>query len=140
MKRLHVGSLQRALLLGFLALGVLVGAYFAFEYTLVAQVREAVAPPNTADPIAYGATLFQTRGCVGCHSFEPAGAVGDEGPNLTGIASRHDAAYIYQSIQMPGAVIAPQCPEGPCEQSMPNFGDILTDDQIDALVAYLSQP
>jgi mono/diheme cytochrome c family protein len=140
MKRLHVGSLQRALLLGFLAVGVLVGAFFAFEYTLVAQVREAVTPLDTADPVAYGAALFQTRGCAGCHSFEPAGSEGDDGPNLTNISARHDAAYIYQSIQMPDAVIADQCPEGACEPIMPNFGDILTEDQINALVIYLSQP
>jgi mono/diheme cytochrome c family protein len=140
MKRLHVGFLQRALLLSLLAIGLLVGAFFAFEYTLVAQVREAIAPPDTTNLISYGETLFQTRGCVGCHSFERAGSMGDEGPNLTGIASRHDAAYIYQSIQSPTAIIADQCPEGACEPSMPNFGEILTGEQIDALVAYLSLP
>jgi cytochrome c oxidase subunit II len=140
MKRLRIGSLQRALLLGLLAIGVLVGAIFAFEYTLVAQVREAVTPVDTTDLVAYGRTLFQTRGCAGCHSFEPAGSVGDDGPNLTDIAVRHDAAYINQSIQVPDAVIADQCPDGACEPIMPNFGDILNEDQIDALVAYLSQP
>lgn len=140
MKRLRIGALQRALLLSFLAVGILVGVFFAFEYTLVAQVREAVIPIDTTDPVAYGEALFQTRGCAGCHSFEPAGSNGDEGPNLTGIAGRHEAAYIYQSIQVPRAVIADQCPDGPCEPIMPDFGDILTQDQIDALVAYLSQP
>lgn len=140
MERLHVGSLQRALLLGFLAIGVLVGGYFAFEYTLVAQMREALTPIDTVDLVSYGQTLFQTRGCAGCHSFEHAGSFGDEGPNLTGIAGRHDATYIYQSIQEPSAVIADQCPTGACEPNMPNFGEILMEDQINALVAYLSQP
>jgi mono/diheme cytochrome c family protein len=129
--------LQRALIL-FLITGALTGFYFAFRYTLIADVREAIANPDTADQVAYGATLFQTRGCVSCHTLESAGAAGDEGPNLTGIASRHDDAYIRQSIVEPNAVIAPQCPEGACQAGiMPQFGSILSPDQIDALVAYL---
>jgi mono/diheme cytochrome c family protein len=140
MSQLRIGALQRALLLGLLAIGLLVGGFFALEYTLVAQVREVIAAPDVNDQIAYGETLFQTRGCAGCHALEKAGAAGDDGPNLTDIASRHDAAYIYQSIQSPTAIIADECPEGPCEPIMPNFGEILAEDQIDALVAYLSQP
>lgn len=136
-----IGRVQRALLLIGLVAVMGTGAYFTFEYTLVAQLQEALAQPDTTDAIAYGRTLFQTRGCAGCHTLEDARAMGDEGPDLTNLATRHDAAYVRQSIATPNAVIAPQCPDGPCEANiMPPFGTILTLDQIDALVAYLMQP
>jgi mono/diheme cytochrome c family protein len=138
MKQLHIGSLQRALLLGVLTIGLVVGGYFTFRRTLLASVQEAVINPDVSDPIAYGATLFQTRGCAGCHTLASAGAVGDEGPDLSDIGARHDADYIYQSIQSPQAVIAEGCPETPCQPIMPDYGAILTPDQINALVAYLS--
>lgn len=118
---------------------VLVGGYFAFRRTLVADALEALARPDKTDLAAYGATLFQTRGCTGCHSFAPAGSVADEGPDLTGIATRHDAAFIRTSIVDPNAVIAADCPEGPCQANvMPQWGSILTTEQVDALVTYLS--
>jgi mono/diheme cytochrome c family protein len=141
MKRNRIGPVQRTLLLIVLIAGVGTGVFFALEYTLVAQVREALVNPNTDDTIEYGRTLFQTRGCAGCHTLEKAGAMGDTGPNLSDISMQHDSAYIYQSIATPNAVIAAQCPEGPCEPDvMPAFGTILTPDQINALVAYLMQP
>lgn len=118
---------------------VLVGAYFAFRRTLVADALEALAQPDKTDLVAYGATLFQTRGCTGCHSFVPAGSIADEGPDLTGIAIRHDANFIRTSIVDPNAVIATTCPEGACQANvMPQWGSILTTEQVDALVAYLS--
>jgi mono/diheme cytochrome c family protein len=136
-----IGPVQRALLLIVVIALLGTGAYFAFEYTVVAQVQEAILNPDTTDLTAYGRTLFQTRGCAGCHTLEDAGSSGDEGPDLTNIGTRHDAAYIHQAIATPNAVIAPQCPEGQCQANvMPPFGTILTPDQIDALVAYLMQP
>jgi mono/diheme cytochrome c family protein len=123
-----------------LIIGVVIGLYFAFRRTLVADALEAVSGVDAADTLAYGATLFQTRGCAGCHTLESAGAMGDEGPNLTGIAARHDEAYIRQSITTPDAVIAENCPEGECRAGiMPPFGSFLTPEQIDALVLYLMQ-
>lgn len=118
---------------------VVVGGYFAFRRTLVADALEAIAQPDKTDLVNYGTTLFQTRGCTGCHSFAPAGSMADEGPDLTGIANRHDAAFIRASIVDPNAVIASDCPEGPCQANvMPQWGSILTTEQVDALVAYLS--
>lgn len=138
MKQLHIGSLQRALLLGVVIIGLVVGGYFAFRRTLLASVQEAVINPDVNDPVAHGATLFQTRGCAGCHTLASAGAAGDEGPDLSDIGARHDADYIRESIQYPQAVIADGCAEMPCQPIMPDYGTILTPDQIDALVTYLS--
>jgi mono/diheme cytochrome c family protein len=137
MKRKQIGLVHVALSLG-LILGASTGAYFAFRYTVIAQVQESLANIDANDQIDYGRSLFQTRGCSSCHTFTPAGSLGDEGPDLTGIAVRHDANHIFQSISSPNAVIAPQCPEGACQPNvMPAFGDILTTSQIEALVAYL---
>ncbi len=134
-----IGSVQRALLLAVVALGLVIGGYFSFRHTLLADIQEAIIAPDTADPLVYGATLFQTRGCSGCHTLAAAGARGDEGPNLDAIGSQHDKAYIRQSIVNPNAVIALDCPEGACARNvMPQFGQILNDDQVEALVAYLA--
>jgi mono/diheme cytochrome c family protein len=115
------------------------GFYFTFRYTLIADVRESLSSAADQAPVDYGRTLFSTRGCAGCHTLETIGAVGDEGPNLTGIASRADADYIRESILEPNAVIATGCPDGPCESGvMPgNYGRILDDAQLDALMTFL---
>lgn len=76
--RVRVSPLQRALLLTLLASGALIGACFGFRYAAVAQFREAILPIDTQDAVTYGEALFQTRGCVGCHTLERAGSVGDE--------------------------------------------------------------
>ncbi len=120
-------------------LAVVIGGYFAFRRTIIADVRESLMNVDTTDPLTYGAALFQTRGCTGCHTLTSANAAGDEGPNLDGIGSRHDADYIRTSIIDPNAVIADQCPEGACAAGiMPQFSSILNDTQVDALVIYLS--
>lgn len=132
---------RRLLLIGvgvFLLIGVIIGGYFALRYTVIADVSESLMNAGTSDQLAYGQTLFTTRGCVGCHQLDSVGAMGDTGPNLSDIGARHDAAYIRESILNPNAVIAPTCPEGACEANvMPQFGQILSPEQADALVAFL---
>lgn len=136
------GRLKRAYVLPvgiFIALFSIVGLYFALENTVIADLRESTMTIDTGDPYAHGEILFQTRGCAACHAFDAAGSDGDTGPVLTGIASRHDTAYIRESILNPNAVIADDCPEEACEPNiMPQFGQILDDTQIDALVTYLT--
>lgn len=133
--------LQRAPMLivaAVVIVGLAIGGYFLFRRTLIADFREQSSGVNLDDQIAYGQLMFDTRGCIGCHTLDSSGATGTEGPILNGIASRHDADYIRESIQYPAAVTAANCPEGPCEAGgMPDYGAILTEDQIDALVAYL---
>jgi cytochrome c oxidase subunit II len=125
-------------LISVIIVGIVAGGYFTFRRTLIADIRESMMNVDTTDPVVYGETLFQTRGCIGCHTLESAGAAGDEGPDLSHIASRADAAYIHESITNPNAVIADNCPEGACQANvMPQYGSILDDAQVDALVAYL---
>ena len=76
--------------------------------------------------------------CGTCHAIEGL-STGAVGPALTQIGARADAAYIRQSILDPDAVIAEACPGGACSPGvMPKaFGDLLSDDELDALVDFL---
>jgi hypothetical protein len=95
-----------------IGIGVIIGFYFGFRRTLIADVREAMLVSENTDGYAHGEILFGTRGCTGCHTLDKAGATGDEGPNLSDIMVRHDEAYIRESIVNPRAVLAAECPEG----------------------------
>ena len=71
-------------------------------------------------------------GCSTCHSLKPDDVV--VGPSMAGIGSRGDAAFIRESILNPNAVLS----EGFPADTMPNvWGDELSDEQVDQLVAYL---
>jgi cytochrome c oxidase subunit II len=81
-----------------------------------------------------GAAVFATAGCGGCHAFEPAGTDAAVGPSLDEIDG--DEAFIRESIVDPNAALAP----GYQGDVMPNTYDkSLTDEQLDALVQYLSE-
>jgi cytochrome c551/c552 len=78
-------------------------------------------------------------GCVTCHSLSPDQVL--VGPSLATIgsdaASRVEGldaeAYVRQSIVDPGAYVV----EGFADNLMPNWGEILSDSEVSALVAYL---
>lgn len=121
--------------------------------TAPAAAAEASTAPASAaagpEVIAMGKELFTSQGCVACHTIAGI-SQGVVGPNLTDIGVKAEAlaqeagvpdaaAFIRQSIVEPNAFIAPECPTGPCPPgTMPaNFGKILTDEQINALVQFL---
>lgn len=106
------------------------------------------------EPIALGQTLFNNppAACHACHSVAP--GVDLAGPSLAGIAAKAEAViaspdyrgkattpeeFIHESIVDPSAYLVP----GPIYSSsgrsfMPdNYGQVLTTEQIDNLVAYL---
>jgi cytochrome c oxidase subunit 1 len=72
---------------------------------------------------AAGAEVFAANGCGGCHTFTPAGAAGNVGPNLDGTA-------------LTAAQIAAVVTNG--KGGMPAFGDRLTPEQIADLSAYVA--
>jgi cytochrome c oxidase subunit 2 len=82
-----------------------------------------------------GGALFNSLGCADCHTLADAGATGEVGPNLDETLQGTDEAFIRESIVDPNAQIA----EGYQPNVMPNFGEQLSDAQIDALVKYLRQ-
>jgi cytochrome c oxidase subunit 2 len=82
-----------------------------------------------------GARIYAASGCTGCHS-------GGVGPSLQGfygrsVATDHgrvlaDDAYVRESIVSPGAKIVTGYSD-----SMPSFRGRLTDDELEALAAYV---
>lgn len=103
----------------------------------------------TPDPAA-GQQLYEiTYGCSACH-----GKLDDPGSNAVGPwagdfadvgATRVDgytaADYMYESILLPSAYIAPDCPTGPCAgppSGMPaNFGTRMSLQDMADVIAYL---
>jgi mono/diheme cytochrome c family protein len=100
---------------------------------------EAQPPPPPAgeqgDPTA-GRQAFQAQGCGGCHTFEAAGTSGTVGPNLDEALQGQDAESVRQSIVDPNAEVA----SGFAPNVMPeNYEEDLTQEQLDDLVAFLTQ-
>jgi mono/diheme cytochrome c family protein len=88
-----------------------------------------------------GQELFANAGCNACHQLDALGAVGGVGPNLNQVGARLNVDDIKESISNPNAVIAAECPAGPCPQGvMPqNFKDRLAPEQIDTLANFLTE-
>jgi cytochrome c oxidase subunit 2 len=85
-----------------------------------------------------GKTLFTTAkpaACSSCHTLADAGATGTTGPNLDEVVPKLSAAEIKSSIQTPDAKITPGFQAG----IMPQFGESLSNAQVDALVKYLKE-
>jgi cytochrome c oxidase subunit 2 len=85
-------------------------------------------------------TLFVSNGCNGCHTFKPAGAKADIGPDLDKLAEEAQRAgkpleeFIRESIVNPNAYVEPGYPKG----LMPGTFAGLPQGQLDALVKFLA--
>jgi mono/diheme cytochrome c family protein len=133
-------SKRMIIVVSLILLVVLVGFYFLTRYTLIAGALESFQNADTSSGVTYGEVLFQTRGCAGCHTLEKAGANGDNGPSLSLLGQRMTEAEIRAAILTPNETIAEACPEGPCEANvMPEYGRILNEEQVAALVSYLEE-
>ncbi len=99
-----------------------------------------LSDPRAGERLYYETASGVNAGCRICHSLEK-----DEviiGPSFHGIASRAGdrvpgmtaEEYLYQSIVEPNAFVVPGFPEG---QMIQNFGKILTEEEINDLVAFL---
>ncbi len=86
------------------------------------------------DPAA-GKAVFASAACASCHTFEAADASGKVGPNLDEVLAEKDAEYVNRAIVDPNAEIA----EGYQPGIMPSFKGQLSEDQVNDLVAFLSQ-
>ena len=112
-----------------------------FASWLEAQGKEEAGSGDEAAGVQeLGRTTFGNAGCGGCHTFTPAGTDAEIGPSLDNLAADAEAAgvpleeYIRQSIVDPDAVVA----EGYQAGVMPTtFGETLSQEELDALVAYL---
>ncbi|GAB4498488.1 MAG: hypothetical protein OHK003_10880 [Anaerolineales bacterium] len=120
-----------------------------FDKTVTLEARQAltinfrdvhIPDPKAGEQIYYENAAGVNAGCRICHSLTK-----DEriiGPSFYGIADRAGERipgmtaeeYLRQSILEPNAFIVPGYPEG---QMIQNFGDILTEEQINDLIAFL---
>jgi cytochrome c oxidase subunit 2 len=92
--------------------------------------------PSGAQLAAVGKQAFASAGCGGCHTLADAGTSGTVGPNLGTALKGQSQDEIRQSIVSPNAKITKGFP---ANVMPPNFAQQLSKQQIDGLVAYLSQ-
>jgi mono/diheme cytochrome c family protein len=83
---------------------------------------ETPAPGADADVVA-GKEIFESAGCVGCHTLADAGATGTVGPNL-------------DEAKPPADLVVTRVTNG--MGAMPPFKDQLSEKQIQDLAAYVS--
>ena len=100
------------------------------------------APTVKADPAA-GKVVFTTVGCSACHTFTPAGSSSHVGPDLDNLAEYAKAAnqgtlaeFVKNSILDPNGYVEHGFQPGVMP---PNYGQSLKPQQIDDLVAFLTQ-
>lgn len=119
------------------------------------EVKPAANEPTKTEPAVVapvtpsapdGATLFQTKSCVACHSLDGTKKIG---PSFKGIYGsvrkvltngkerevKADETYLHTSIHDPNADVV----EGFPPNIMPPFGKMLKPDEIDALVNYIKE-
>jgi len=100
--------------------------------TQASPSKDAAKSPET--DMGNGAAAIITQfGCQACHRV--LGNGGELGPDLEKVGARLSADQIRQSIIEPDAVIAQGFPPG---LMPPNFGEQMNKQQLDALVAFLS--
>jgi ubiquinol-cytochrome c reductase cytochrome b subunit len=92
----------------------------AFE----AQPLPASVTAGLSPDAAHGATLFQQKDCIACHSM--AGVGGHRGPDLTEVGGRLSPDQLTWRILTGG-------------RNMPAYGQTLQPDEVAALVDFLSQ-
>jgi cytochrome c551/c552 len=104
------------------------------------QAPSTSAAGGAAGNPANGKALFAANGCGACHTFAPAGATAQVGPDLGKLPQYARQAktpltkFVMTSIVDPNAYVQPGFPKN----TMPtNFGSKLSDAQVADLVAFL---
>jgi cytochrome c2 len=103
---------------------------------------KVVATSKVAPSAALGATLYQQKACVGCHSIDGTTA-GKTGPTFkglygsnvklsTGAVRKADDAYLRRAILDPASEIV----QG-FEPGMPTFRGVLSDAEVESLIRYI---
>ncbi len=110
--------------------GEITVAITAQDVAAAAARREKPPEPTSSHP---GFALLTAQGCVACHDVT--GDTRRIGPALTHVGDRLSAAEIRQSIVDPNAVVAEGYQAG---LMIANFADLLSPEELDQLVGYLS--
>jgi L-cysteine S-thiosulfotransferase len=98
----------------------------------------AAGDPKAGEALFNSATIGSNPGCKTCHTVDGSKLVG---PSLQGVASRAGSRvpgqsaeeYMRTSITDPNAYVVPGFPSG----VMPSFKTVLSDTQLNDIVAYL---
>jgi mono/diheme cytochrome c family protein len=98
------------------------------------SVPQTAAAPAAGGDASGPVAVLEANTCLACHSLEGASPVG---PSFEGIGSRLTADEIRQAILDPNAEASPGY-EALLGSMPPNFGDILSPDEIDTVVEYLA--
>jgi cytochrome c oxidase subunit 2 len=109
-----------------------------FDAWLRKQSQPAVEAGASPEQLAAaGKKVFTgAAGCSGCHTLADAGATGQVGPDLDQVLKGQSEATLREDVVDPNAEIA----KGYGSGVMPtNFGQTLSDSELDALVAYLKE-
>ena len=109
-------------------------------FNLAVNDAPVAAEADAGRSLYFEGTLGTNAGCRICHSLAPGVVL--VGPSFDGIGSRAATRvpglsaedYLRQSILEPNAYVVAGFPAG---QMLQNFGDLLTEEDIDNLVAFL---
>ncbi len=108
----------------------------AFDQWVKAQQTPPKPAVELAGLAAEGASLFSSKGCIGCHTVKGVAEFGKVGPELTHVGSRGIIAAGLLTNTPENLKTWLHNPPGVKPGSkMPNL--LLTDDEIEKLVAYL---
>jgi cytochrome c6 len=102
---------------------VVAAAAFVAIAVAVDRSSDTSAAPTDAATVARGKQVFVTAGCGACHTLSDAGSTAVVGPDLD--AAEPSAALVEQRVRNGQGV-------------MPAFAGTLSDEQIDAVAAYVS--
>ena len=92
------------------------------------------APATPAKGADRGAEVFAEQGCGSCHTFAPANARGNFGPDLALSLYGKSKDYVLQSVVDPNAVVAKNWGS----EVMPDdFAQRIDPSDLDPLVTYL---
>ena len=116
------------------------GAPSRQEAAQIMPTQRAAAPAVAGDPVARGAQLYERKGCVACHTVDGTprvgpsfkGSWGSELELAGGLTIVFDEAYVRESLASPQAKARAGYPP-----SMPSYDGLLTEKEIEALLAFL---
>jgi cytochrome c2 len=114
---------------------------FSMLLTSCAQQPDQLGDPAAGEELFHQTTIDSAPGCTTCHSTQPDKII--VGPSLAGIADRAGARvsgqtaedYLHNSILDPNQYVVDGFSPSLMYQ---NYKDVLTDEQINDLIAYLS--
>jgi cytochrome c oxidase subunit 2 len=119
-------------------------AHVMTEEDFQAKLEELAAPPEQegggggggeTDGKALFTDAAEPTACGSCHTLADAGTTGTTGPDLDDVLGDLSEDEIRESIVDPDA----QVTEGFQPGLMPRYGDSLSEEQVDALVQYLTE-